>query len=259
MPNLTNWSTVYRCLDALLRRQETGSIADLLVQSEDATYIAWNLAALCPWMVVDHPPDPKRKLNYPPPVALMAREGFKAPNKLSDVIAASHRHRREILDLKQAVCEKRPIINERDRFGMAIRRWDAQGGSWRLQVLNALLVEAMEAISGWPEATIHAEQGLESQGLPEHKANEERATFLSGWQAFLDHLTELDVFEAPSLKRLLDGRQLAQALGTKPGKWTGQALEICVAWQLRNPKEEDPSGAVEEVRRRKEELGIALI
>lgn len=74
--------------------------------------------------------------------------------------------------------------------------------------------------------------------------------------AFLDHLAKLDVYDAPSLKRLLDGRQLAQALGTKPGKWTGQALDICVAWQLRHPGETDPAGAIEEVRKRREELGI---
>jgi hypothetical protein len=68
----------------------------------------------------------------------------------------------------------------------------------------------------------------------------------------------LDVYEAPSLKRLLDGNALAKALGTKPGKWTGKALEVCVAWQLRNPGETDPSGAVEEVRQQSKELGIPI-
>lgn len=256
MPNLANWNIVYKCLDAVIRREEIVSFANVLVQSDDAAYIAWNLAAVSPWMVVDHPPDPKRKLNAPPPVAVIAREGFKAPNKLSDVISASHRHRREILDLKQAVCQKRPIINERDRFGMAIRKWDAQGGSWRLQVLSALLVEAMEVLGEWPEAITRPRRGMGPEEVPGH---EERAAFLSGWEAFLDHLTKLDVYEAPSLKRLLDGRQLAKALGTKPGKWTGPALEVCVAWQLRNPTAKDPSGAVEEVRRRKEELGVTLV
>lgn len=84
----------------------------------------------------------------------------------------------------------------------------------------------------------------------------EQEELLASWVAFLDHLAKLDVYDAPSLKRLLDGRQLAQALGTKPGKWTGQALDICVAWQLRNPGETDPAGAIEEVRKRREELGI---
>lgn len=84
----------------------------------------------------------------------------------------------------------------------------------------------------------------------------EQVDFLSGWQAFLDHLAKLDVYGVTTLKRLLDGRQLAKALGVKPGKWTGQALEMCVAWQLRNPGVTDVSGAVEEVQQRREELGI---
>jgi len=60
------------------------------------------------------------------------------------------------------------------------------------------------------------------------------------------------------MKRLLDGRALAQALGVKPGKWTGKALDLCMAWQLRNPDETDPSKAIEEVRMRRDELGIPL-
>lgn len=62
--------------------------------------------------------------------------------------------------------------------------------------------------------------------------------------------------DAPHAKRLIDGRQLAAALGVKPGKWMAKALDVCMAWQLRNPGEADPAGAVEEVRRRREELGI---
>ena len=81
-------------------------------------------------------------------------------------------------------------------------------------------------------------------------------SFLREWQAFLDHLGTLDVLEAPSLKRLIDGTQLAKALGAKPGRWMAPALEICIAWQLRHPDATDPAGAVEEVRARKEELGI---
>ncbi|CAM1511090.1 Fc.00g086030.m01.CDS01 [Cosmosporella sp. VM-42] len=239
VPDITRWSTAYRCLQELVRHREPGSISDILIRDDDAAYLAWNMAAICPWMVVDEPPDPRRKANALPLVAVVSREGFKAPNKLSDVIAASYRHRHEILKLKQAVCNNEPFIHERDRFGMAIRKWDAQGGSWRVQVLNAMLTEALEGLEEWPDS-----------------ATQEQQKFLTGWQKLLDHLTELDVYEAPSLKRLLDGRQLAQALGTKPGKWTGKALEVCIAWQLRHPNEKDPSGAIAEVRGQREVLGI---
>lgn len=77
-----------------------------------------------------------------------------------------------------------------------------------------------------------------------------------GWQKFLDNIIDLDVYDAPAMKRLLDGRFLASALGVKPGKWTGRALDVCLAWQLRNPQETDPGGAIEEIQRRRDELGI---
>ncbi|PNY29993.1 CCA tRNA nucleotidyltransferase, mitochondrial [Tolypocladium capitatum] len=238
-PDTTRWHAAYQCLDHLMQNRSPGSIGALLVLSDDAAYLAWNLAAVCPWMAVQDLPDPDRKANAPPPVSVIAREGFKAPNKLTGILTASHRHRKEIAELKSAVCSKEPFIHERDRFGMAVRRWDAQGGSWALQVLSALLVDAMEHLEAWSDRDV-----------------EERESFLRGWQKFLDHLVELDVYNAPALIRLLDGRSLAQSLGVKPGKWTGGALDVCMAWQLRNPHETDPQEAIEEVRRRRDELGI---
>lgn len=63
--------------------------------------------------------------------------------------------------------------------------------------------------------------------------------------------------DAPSLKPLVDGRTLLQALGIKkPGKWMSPALNICMTWQLRHPEKTDPAGAIEEVRHYKEKLGI---
>ncbi|KAH7163634.1 hypothetical protein B0J13DRAFT_40147 [Dactylonectria estremocensis] len=237
----SKWNIAYKCLDTLIQDVKPSSIGNLLIDSEIGSYYSWNLAAVSPWMIVDDPPNPKRKANAPPPVAVAAREGFRAPNKLTDIITASYRNRKEILSLKQSVVNHEAFIYERDRYGMAIRRWDSQAGSWRLQVLNAILVEATEVLPTW---------SLEGA--------KEQEVFLTGWKAFLDHLAKLDVLEAPSLKRLLDGRQLAKALGTKPGIWTGKALELCVAWQLRHPEEKDPAGAIEEVRQRREELGIPI-
>ncbi|KAJ3464463.1 hypothetical protein MRS44_009249 [Fusarium solani] len=238
VPDDSRWRVAYSCLQDLLQDQSPSSIASRLVQTDDATYTAWNLAAICPWMTVEEPPNFRKKANSLPLVAVVAREGFKAPNKLSDIIAASHRHRKEIMTLKRGVCDGESFIQERDQFGMAIRKWDTPAGSWRLQVLNALLVEVMETLQEW------------------NQEKSQKQELVASWVAFLDHLAKLDVYDAPSLKRLLDGRQLAQALGTKPGKWTGQALDICVAWQLRHPGETDPTGAIEEVRKRREELGI---
>ncbi|KAI3578111.1 hypothetical protein IWW34DRAFT_806693 [Fusarium oxysporum f. sp. albedinis] len=235
VPDISQWAVAYTCLDELLNDRDSTSIAGRLITSTDATYSAWNLAALSPWMTVEEPPNPRRKANALPLVAIVSREGFKAPNRLSSIVAASHRNRDEILELKHAVCNGESYIQERDRFGMAIRKWDTPAGTWRLQVLNALLVEALETLTEW------------------------RQEKSAGWKSFLDHLAKLDVYEVTTLEKLLDGGKLAKALGgIKPGKWTGPALDVCVAWQLRNPGETDPTGAIEEVQRRREELGIPL-
>ncbi|KAK8052531.1 CCA tRNA nucleotidyltransferase- mitochondrial [Apiospora rasikravindrae] len=238
-PDISNWRTVYECLDRLREARTPGSIYDVLVHTKEAAYFSWVLAAVVPWApFVQISQKPGKQ---PPPYAtLAAREGIKAPNKVCDVITAAERHRADIMALKNAVCAKEPYINERDRFGMAIRQWEARGGQWRLQVLSAFLVEAWQVL----DATT--------------KDTDKERDFLKGWQLFLDHLQELDVMEAPLLKRLIDGRELAKALSVRPGPWMTRALDVCVAWQLRNPGATDPAGAVEEVRGKAEELGIPI-
>lgn len=67
------------------------------------------------------------------------------------------------------------------------------------------------------------------------------------------------------MKPLIDGKQLAKALSTPPGPWMKDALDVVMAWQLRNPGITDPSVAVEEVRAKQHkgpnngELTTALI
>jgi tRNA nucleotidyltransferase (CCA-adding enzyme) len=42
----------------------------------------------------------------------------------------------------------------------------------------------------------------------------------------------------------------------KAGPWMKPALDVCMEWQLENPGVDDTSGAIDEVKRRKEELQI---
>lgn len=239
-PDITTWSAAYECLDFLETNKTPGSIYDVLVTSDEARYFAWSLATLTPWEQLPDDPPLKSGKAAPPLPTQAAREGFKAPNKLCDVITAAHRHRPAILELRDVVRDKKEGLNERDRFGMAIRDWDARGGNWRLQVLFAVLVDV-------------AGRGGGGGG---GGTNTQREAVLAEWQQFLDHLVELDVMNAPSIKRLVDGKVLAKELGVKPGKWMAAALDVALAWQLRNPDSTDPARAVDEVRRRREELGI---
>ncbi|CAK7274083.1 CCA tRNA nucleotidyltransferase, mitochondrial [Sporothrix epigloea] len=259
-PSLVGWAAVYECLHVLAETKTPGSLYDILVRTEEAQHLAWVLAAVVPWALVAPPPPPppppppakgKNKGNAgclpskppPPPIVLALREGIRAPNKFCDVVNGAYKHREEILQLKQIVLEKKePEMHERDRFGMAIRSWEARGSNWRLQVLFALLFEVLVMAQAAAPATPMTAQ-LQS--------------LLRDWQTFLDQLEILDVMNAPHIKRLLDGKQVAAALGIKPGKWMTAAMDMCMAWQLRHPEMTDPAGAIDEVRRRKDEVGIA--
>ncbi len=66
--------------------------------------------------------------------------------------------------------------------------------------------------------------------------------------------------DAPFIRSIIDGKQLCIALGgVKPGVWMRPALDVCMEWQLRNPGVPDPAGAIDEVRRRSDELKIPQI
>ncbi|RFU26613.1 hypothetical protein B7463_g9729, partial [Scytalidium lignicola] len=227
-PAISSWSKVYNCLEELKSNETPGSIYKVLVRSDDAKYLSWILAALTPWAGLQPPAPTKSGGKLPPPYATtVAKEGIKADNKICNVVTGALRNYEQITSFKAAVKDDSPVIRERDTLGMTIRKWDSQGGHWRLQVLYALLVEILNA-------------------------NGTTGTVLNEWQAFLDHLDGMDIMDAPSIKPLIDGTQLTKALNAKPGTWMRPALDICMAWQLRNPDEQDPSGAIEEVKNNKE-------
>lgn len=82
----------------------------------------------------------------------------------------------------------------------------------------------------------------------EYHANETLAIERK-YTTFTTHLRDLDILDANTLKPLLDGKQLAKALATPPGPWMKDALEVVMAWQLRNPHVKDPKEAIEEVKK----------
>ena len=76
------------------------------------------------------------------------------------------------------------------------------------------------------------------------------------YAAFVEYLREADLFEAYALKPLLNGKQLMTALNASAGPWMKEAMEIVMAWQLRNPGNTETDGAVKEVGRQSERLKI---
>jgi len=253
-PSTANWKIVYNFLAELKSNETPDSIYLSLVRSEDAKYAAWILAALTPWSAIP-PPIILPGTKIPLPLGtLVVKEGLKADSKLCNVVTGVFRNYITITALKDAIKNGESHIHERDVVGMSIRRWDSQGGNWRLQALFAILVEAMhlESEAGkilsfhMPQTLLISHQGYQS--------------LFSEWQAFLDHLKQLDVMDAPTMKPLVDGTRLSKALGVKPGIWMKAALDVCMEWQLRNPDEKDEEKArelaIEEVRKRKAELKI---
>lgn len=258
-PSLDGWSAVYEFLHD--SPSHIDSAYNVLVTSDEARYYAWVLACVAPFARIPGSisANPKKK---PPIATVAAREGIKAPTKLSDLITAAVCHREEICELKSKVCSGDAPDIRRDTLGMAIRGWEAKGTHWRLQVLFAILYDVMVQATASTEqsATSHTSDKLsgspDADGVPKASTSE---TVERDWKVFLARLQALDLMDAPSMKPLVDGRTLMQTLDIKkPGRWMSSALDICMAWQLRNPEETDPAGAIEEVRKRKDELGIPI-
>jgi tRNA nucleotidyltransferase (CCA-adding enzyme) len=124
-------------------------LSNVLLRDADEKYLAWISATVIPW--ADAPTVPHHKPKQRPFFAayLVAREGFKAPNKVCDVIAAAIGSGEEIRTTV-AQCARglrRPdTINPaddptgRDTLGMALRRW---GSTWRTQILFNMMYEVV--------------------------------------------------------------------------------------------------------------------
>jgi tRNA nucleotidyltransferase (CCA-adding enzyme) len=150
-PDIFCIKPAYDCVFELLRStsdQETLSvISSILLRNFDEKYLAWIAAALVPWAdaPLSNPPKKGGKTTYT--AQLVAREGIKAPNKISDVITSSVEHSENIRALKDRCVtqlkyphrrQEGEDATARDTLGMAIRRW---GQTWRSQVLFSLLYE----------------------------------------------------------------------------------------------------------------------
>ncbi|KAF1955888.1 tRNA nucleotidyltransferase [Byssothecium circinans] len=225
-PDLDYFVPAYEFVNSVRTASDgTSTVSEHLLRNADE-WVPWMCAAVMPW--ADTPQIPNSKPSRPPYHAayLVAQEGFKAPNKICDVIASSLDHSDEIQNLVDR-CPK-----ERDTLGMAIRRW---GATWRTQVLFSLIYEiVLGSVS--------------------------RESILNNYTAFLNLLVKEDLLAADTFKPLVNGKELAKAMSIKPGPWMRDALDVVMAWQLRNPDITDPAQAIEEVKKsRNSELPSRLI
>ena len=148
-PEIDHYRRSYRFLASWLAEQ--GRLDDPIIfkvlfdsgtaeEQADAKYLAWVSAAVMPW--ADAPKISPPKKSRPPlhTASVVAQEGLKAPNRVSDVIAASMDNYESISQLV-GECNspaKKGFEGpaQREKIGMSLRRW---GRTWRSQVFFSLL------------------------------------------------------------------------------------------------------------------------
>ncbi|KAJ4301423.1 CCA tRNA nucleotidyltransferase, mitochondrial [Kalmusia sp. IMI 367209] len=241
-PDAEHYRKGYQFMDSWLREKEKSkypNIRQTLLstpdEESDEQYLAWVCTAVIPWADAPKVPPPKKNRQPLPAAYLVAQEGLKAPNRVCDVIAASLNNYEAISHLV-GECQKphkgAESPAQREILGMALRSW---GRTWRTQVFFSLLHEV-----------VYGSQTIEG--------------VLHQYAKFLNRITELNLLDVVNLKPLVNGTQLAKALEVKPGPWMKDALDVVLAWQLRNPEFTDPTDAIEEVKKTsKSELPSKLI
>ncbi|KAK8162072.1 tRNA nucleotidyltransferase [Phyllosticta citrichinensis] len=227
----SNWAVAYQCLARIMQSEAPHDLVwTMTIHDAEEAYTSWIISAIVPYADAPEPKPVKAGTKVSPPVAAqVVREAIKATNKIFDVIIASVKNLEHITSLKDkfAVQQRQPHKKQegedataRDTIGMAIRQW---GQTWRSQALFALLYEVLNA----PDS----EQEI-----------------IASYGNWFSHIKSQEITEAYALKPLIDGKTLAKALETNPGPWMKDALDVVMAWQLRNPDVQDPSEAIEEVR-----------
>lgn len=229
-------------------------LKSVLVSGSEEVYLTWFLAALVPWarfkVALPSPTGNKSPLAA---AATVAREGLKADNKTLRIVQGAVENASEISALKNAVVQgqangaKTDMPPARDVLGMAIRRW---GQHWRLHTMLAFLLEIGNVQD--TEAGMSAHLSLRrgpTDFIDRQRVFEEFAMFLS-------RLKDLQLLDVYSLKPIVDGKQISQALSAKTGPWLKMALDMVVEWQLRHPDRTDSKDAIADVLRRKGELDI---
>ena len=84
----------------------------------------------------------------------------------------------------------------------------------------------------------------------------DRLDVLQQYATWLNDIKEHDLLEVCTLKPIVNGKRLQTELNRKPGPWLAAALDDAMKWQLRNPKETQPQGAIEEILAKHQDVDI---
>ncbi|KAI9724125.1 MAG: hypothetical protein M1812_000844 [Candelaria pacifica] len=225
VPATESWKQVYDCYRMLLEiRPDSGDDSPvgslalaksiLLCDTEDA-YLGWLITALTPWASVQATSSSEGKL--PPPVAaVVAREGLKATSKVCKIVTDGVRNASEIASIKDAVVHDNGRSRRLDSESNDVTTRDALGMAirrwgthWRSHALLSFLLEIEQ-----------------SDGSTE----------------------EQNLLEAHALTPPINGKQISASLNIKSGIWMKDALDVVMAWQLRNPDQKIFENALNETQ-----------
>ncbi|GKZ82729.1 CCA tRNA nucleotidyltransferase, mitochondrial [Aspergillus niger] len=231
----SSWALAYNALEKILKDETnaaTVNVRQFLIRDKLESYYAWMIAAFAPWSSIPSrvARGPKAK-PLPARTAEVARDSLRADNKTIAVIGDAAHNWQAITDVKNSVLEGRmdgTAAEARQQVGLHIRSWKKD---WRLCILLSILQEIMRG--------------------------GEFTSVLQSYDRFLSYIKEQDLQDAFELKPLANGGEIVKALGCKTGPWMSKALDMSIKWQLLHPEVTDKERVLEELSRRKEELGIA--
>lgn len=229
----------------------TKNVRDFLIRDKLESYYAWMIAAFAPWSSVPTrvARGPKAK-PLPARTAEVARDSLRADNKTIAVIGDAAHNWQAITDIKNAVLEGRmdgTAAEVRQQVGLHIRSWKKD---WRLCILLSILQEIMrggEFTSGKDSSMPIAFINIDAYMM----------SVLESYDRFLSYIKEQDLQDVFELKPLANGGEIVKALGCKTGPWMSKALDMSIKWQLLHPEVTEKEKVLEELSRRKEELGIS--
>jgi hypothetical protein len=164
----------------------------------------------------------KSKTEKPPVVARaaeVARDNLRSDNKTICILKESVGYFSELKSLKDSFIADRIPGTEseiRQRVGLSIRSWKKD---WRMVAVMALLQEIMagaEFSNGKASFCAFLAWLLIVD------------TVIDEYDKFLSYVEKENLLDVTELKPIINGNELSEHLGARPGKWMSTALDMLV-------------------------------